>query len=66
VIQNIRPPYSLYTNGCTDTGAFVGVFAVKYNMPTIYVWLFADMATAIPIFINVLALAVLLPTFEIT
>ena len=32
-------------------------------MPTIHVWLFADMATAIPIFINVLALAVLFPDF---
>jgi AGCS family alanine or glycine:cation symporter len=39
------------------------VFAVKYNMPTTHVWLFADMATAIPIFINVLALAVLFPDF---
>lgn len=39
------------------------LFAVKYNMPTTHVWLFADMATAIPIFINVLALAVLFPDF---
>jgi AGCS family alanine or glycine:cation symporter len=39
------------------------LFAVKYNMPTAHVWMFADMATAIPIFINVLALAVLFPDF---
>jgi AGCS family alanine or glycine:cation symporter len=32
-------------------------------MPTTHVWLFADMATAIPIFINVLALALLFPDF---
>lgn len=39
------------------------LLAVKYNMPTTHVWLFADMATAIPIFINVLALAILFPDF---
>jgi AGCS family alanine or glycine:cation symporter len=39
------------------------VFSVGYGMPTRYVWLFADMGTAIPIFINVIALAILFPDF---
>jgi AGCS family alanine or glycine:cation symporter len=39
------------------------VFAVEYHMPTAHVWLFADMATALPIFANIVALAVLFPDF---
>jgi AGCS family alanine or glycine:cation symporter len=39
------------------------VFSVGYGMPTERVWLFADMGTAIPIFANVLALAILFPDF---
>jgi AGCS family alanine or glycine:cation symporter len=39
------------------------IFSVGYGMPTKHVWLFADMATAIPIFINVIALAILFPDF---
>jgi AGCS family alanine or glycine:cation symporter len=39
------------------------VFSVGYGMPTKHVWLFADMATAIPIFINIIALAILFPDF---
>lgn len=40
------------------------IFATKLNMDTKYVWLFADMGTAIPIFINIVALAFLLPDFR--
>lgn len=39
------------------------LFSVRLGMPTTHVWLFADMATAIPIFINVIALAILFPDF---
>jgi AGCS family alanine or glycine:cation symporter len=40
------------------------VFSVGYGMPTSHVWLFADMATAFPIFANVVALAILFPDFR--
>jgi len=38
-------------------------FAVSLKMPTTHVWLFADMGSAIPIFVNVVALAILYPDF---
>ena len=42
----------------------VVVLAVVYEMPTNHVWLFADMATALPIFANIVALAILFPDFR--
>jgi AGCS family alanine or glycine:cation symporter len=39
------------------------VFSVGYGVSVQRVWLFADMATALPIFANVVALAVLFPDF---
>jgi AGCS family alanine or glycine:cation symporter len=39
-------------------------FAVEWGMPTQRVWLFADMGTALPIFANVVALAILFPDFR--
>ncbi len=39
------------------------VFAAGYGMPTKTVWLLADMGMALPIFANVVALAILYPKF---
>lgn len=40
------------------------ILSVKWGMPTTHVWLFADMGTALPIFANIVALAILLPDFR--
>ncbi|MCP5050443.1 MAG: sodium:alanine symporter family protein [bacterium] len=55
---------SLYKWSYPIPAMLLVVISMGYGLPTNQVWLFADMGTALPIFANVIALAVLFPDFR--